>query len=367
MSASAPPNDLLARNVLSQRVRLRPKETVTIETWPSALPWANAFVREARRIGAKPILLYDDETSYWEAVRSGGAAGLGRPGAHEWAALENSDVYIYFWGPEDRSRMRALPEKTQEALTAFNARWYEVAAKSGLRGVRMEIARATEANARYYGVNLGAWTRELVTAGLRNPAEFDRPIARLRRALERGTSVRIRHPNGTDLSLALARREVREFAGRVTRQSMKRRFGMLASVPTAAVAVSVDESTADGTIVSNRENYLPTGVVTKGAWKFSDGRLRSARYASGGTRFRGAYATGGEGRDRPAFLEIGLEPAIRISPELEDSELGALTVGIGANAGYGGRSTSTFSSWLTVRGAELSIDGRVVVRGGRIR
>ncbi|MFZ0699659.1 MAG: hypothetical protein WAN74_05675 [Thermoplasmata archaeon] len=367
MSPSSAPPDLLARKVLTQRIQLRPRETVTIEAWPTALPWANAFVRQARRIGAKPILLYDDEASYWEEVLSGGAPGLGRPGAHEWAALEHSNVYIYFWGPEDRSRMRALPEKTQEALTAFNAHWYEVAAKTGLRGLRMEIARATEANARYYGVRLGTWKRELVTASMRDPAVFERPSARLRRALEGGKTVRIRHPNGTDLTLALADREARSFLGRVTRETLKRRFGMLASVPTAAVAVSVDESTAEGTIVSNRKNYLPAGPVAEGAWKFSDGRLRSARYASGGARFRGPYAAGGEGRDRPAFLEIGLEPAIHVAPELEDSELGAVTIGIGANAGYGGKSKSSFSSWLTTGGAELSVDGKVVLKGGRVR
>lgn len=367
MPANSTEPDLLARKVLSQRIQLRPKETVTVEAWPSALPWANAFVRQARRLGAKPILLYDDEASYWEEVLSGGAPGLGRPGAHEWAALEHSDVYIYFWGPEDRSRMRALPDQTQEALTAFNARWYEIAAKTGLRGLRMEIARATEPNARYYGVNLGAWKRELITASLRDPAAFDRPYARLRDALERGMSARIRHPNGTDLTLALAGREARSFLGRVTRETMKRPFGMLASVPTAAAALAVDESTADGTFVSNRENYLPDGPVVQGAWKFSDGHLRSARYRAGAARFRGPYATGGEGRDRPAFLEVGLEPSIRISPELEDSELGAITVGIGSNAGYGGKTKSSFSSWLTIRGAELSIDGTVVVKSGRVR
>lgn len=367
MSSSTAVADLLARRVLAQRIHLRPKENVIIESWPSALPWANAFVREARRVGARPILLYDDEASYWQTVSWGGASVLGHPGAHEWAALEKTDVYVYFWGPEDRRRFRALSDKTQEELSAFNARWYKIAAKTGLRGLRMEIARATEANARYYGVDLGGWKRELIAAGLRDPAQFEGPVRKLRGALERGSSVRIRHPNGTDLTLALAGRKARTFDGRVTPESMKRPFGMLAAVPAAAVVVALEESTADGIIRSNRENYLPSGKVAGGAWTFSRGRLRSARYASGAARFRGPYATGGEGRDRPAVLEIGLEPAIHIAPELEDYELGALTLGIGGNAAYGGRTRSSFSSWLTIRGAELSIDGRIVVNGGRIR
>jgi leucyl aminopeptidase (aminopeptidase T) len=359
-------SDLLARNVLTQRLHVRPKETVIIEAWPTSLPWANAFVRQSRRIGAKPVLLYDDEASYWQAVESGDAQGLGQLGDHEWAALEKTDVYVYFWGPENRGRSRALPETTQEELVGFNGRWYELAAKTGLRGARMEIARATETNARYYGVNLRTWQRELVQASLRNPREYDRPIRKLKRALKDGKTLRIRHPNGTDLSLGLAGREPLALDGRVTPETMKRPYGMLVNVPASVVLVALDESTADGTILANGTNYLSNGAVSGGRWKFSEGRLRGARYATGGARFRRPYSAAGEGRDRPGLLEIGLEPAIHVAPELEDCELGALTVGIGGNVGFGGRTKSSFNSWLTVRGAELSIDGRVVVRGGRI-
>ncbi len=365
--ASAAASDLLARNVLTQRLHVRPKETVLIESWPTSLPWASAFVRQSRRIGAKPVVLYEDEASYWQAVASGGAKALGQLGDHEWAALEKTDVYVYFWGPENRGRTRALPEKTQEELTGFNGRWYELAAKTGLRGARMEIARATETNARYYGVNLGTWRRELFQASVRDPREFDRPIRKLRQALASGTTLRIRHPNGTDLSLGLAGREPLALDGRVTPQSMQRPYGMLVNVPAAVVLVAIDESVADGTIRANGPNYLPNGPVSGGQWKFSGGHLRGARYATGGARFRGPYAMGGEGRDLPGLLEIGLDPAIHVAPELEDCELGALTLGIGGNAGFGGRTKSSFNSWLTVRGAELSVDGRVVVRGGRIR
>jgi hypothetical protein len=55
-----------------------------------------------------------------------------------------------------------------------------------------------------------------------------------------------------------------------------------------------------------------------------------------------------------------------VSPLLEESEAGAVSFGVGGNAGYGGRTRSSFLDWLTVGGATLSIGGRTIVRNGRV-
>src|SRR5208282_4235008 len=157
---SAREADRLARAVLTHRVHLKPNENVTIEVYPTALPWALGFVREARRLGARPLLHYEDESSYWTAVEEGKGEILGTPGAHEWAALSKTDVYIYFWGPEDDARLNHLPDATVGKLQSFNPTWYQRADRAGARGVRMGIARVTPAAARHWGVSLDAWRKE---------------------------------------------------------------------------------------------------------------------------------------------------------------------------------------------------------------
>ena len=358
--------DRLARSVLTQRVALRPGETVFVEAFTSALPWATAFVREARRIGAKPLLHFEDEESYWASVRNHREEILGNPGDHEWAALERTNVYVYFWGPEDQARIGRLTEATYAKLTAFNRRWYETARKSGLRGVRMAIARATPANARYWGVPPEAWVRETLAASTRDPADLRPTALRLSRILERGSRVRIHHANGTDLTLALVGREPVVGLGQVTPATRKTRFGMMQSVPDANVYVAVDEGTADGRLVANRRNSQFGEPVPGGTFEFSGGRLRSYSFDRGAAVFREGYRPGTAGKDRPSFVEIGLDPAIRVSPGLEESEAGALTVGIGGNTSFGGANTSSFFGFLTVGGADLFVDDRAIVRKGRI-
>ncbi len=358
--------DRLARQVLTVRLHLKPGENVTIETYPMALPWALGFVREARRLGARPLLHYEDERSYWTAVKEGRYDAIGQPGSHEWAALAKTDVYIYFWGPEDGARLESLPDATFERLVGFNSKWYQVAERAGVRGARMGIARATAPNARRWGVSLDAWRKEVVSATLLDPKGFEADARKVQRAFERGHAVRLRHPNGTDLTLALAGRKARVDLGWVTTASHKVRYGSMASVPDGCVYVAIDETTAEGTLVSNRMTSLFGEPVREGRWKFRGGRLVGQSYGSGAASIREAYAKGGKGRDRPGILEVGLNPSIRIAPGLEEAERGAITAFVGTNAGYGGRTQSNFIAHLTVAGAELSIDGRTLVRDGQV-
>jgi len=358
--------DRLARNVLRQRLGLKPKENVTIETYPSSLPWAAGFVREARRAGANPFLQYEDEASYWRSLDEGHPERLGTPSAPEWAALRATDVYVYFWGPENDARRLRISEAAWEKTRAYNRKWYEVAAKAGVRGARMGIARVTEANARFWGVSASAWMREMYAASVSNPAPIIRDAARVRTTLAKGRSVRIRHPNGTDLTLALAGRDPHVGVGAITPESRKAPFGLMQSVPDANVYVAVDEGTAEGKFVSNRTNPTFGAPLRGGRFEFSGGRLTSFSATEGAEKFQAAFRAGTAGRDRPSFLEVGLDPALRVSPRFEESERGAVTVGVGGNASFGGKNTSSLFAMLTLGGAELRVDGRTVVRGGRV-
>lgn len=358
--------DRLARGVLRRRLRVRPKENVTIETYPSSLPWAAGFVREARRLGARPLVLYEDERSYWTAVEEGRSALVGTPGEPEWAALEGSDVYVYFWGPEDLRRRGRLSDKQSEQLFAFNAKWYQLARKAGVRGARMGIARVTEPNARFFGVPLRRWREEFLRASCRDPSALRAVAARFGRLFEGSGEVRVRHPNGTDLTLALAGRTANVTIGEVTAASRRTPFGAMANVPDATVYVAVDEGTADGTFVANRPTATAFETPLEGGrFRFRDGRLVGTGFRRGGPAFRAAYHAGKAGRDRPSFLEVGLDPTILGAPMLEEMEQGAVTVGVGSNAGFGGKTSADFLGYLTVAGADLFVDGRQVVRRGR--
>jgi len=348
----------LARSVLTNNLRLQKGERVIVEAWTHTLPWAVAFAREARRIGAQALVPYEDEEAWWDAVDDGEEGVLGKAAAHEWAALGKTDVYLHMWGPGDRVRLNALPEKRANRLFEFNPGWYAAATKAGLRGARLELGRPFPTLARAYGVDESEWRDELIRATMVSPDALGRAAIPIAKALERGKKLRIRDEGGTDLTLGLARRTAVTNAGRLTPADLKRPFRMLLNLPSGSVRVALDETVAEGTIVGNRTSYYDDGSATGGVLRFHKGKLAEAEFAHGGERFDEAFKKGGEGRDRPGLFSIGLNPHLHDTPQVEDLELGAVMVSVGGNRNAGGKNAAPFFGWVVNQGATVEIDGK---------
>lgn len=366
-SFQAPTPDELARHVLKRRLGIKRGEALVVESFPSSLPWATAFVRQARRMDARPLLLFEDERTYWDTIDSGHVDTIGTPPESEWALLEASDVYVYFWGPENHARRSRLPEAVAAKASAYNREWYDRARRAGLRGVRMEMAKVTPANARFYQIPFREWRNAILTATMRDPSDLKRPIERVSRALARGREVRLTAPGGTDITLALDHGPIRTFDGRCERPGPRRwRFSVMATVPSAVVGSRLKTSVAEGTIAANRPSYLGTGVAHGGTARFQGGHLVRLSFRAGGNAVRKEYAASSRGRDLVGFIEVGLDPALHGLPDLEDCEAGAVTLGLGTNTSWGGSNRTDFMTWLTVAGGRLTVDGQDVVRSGRV-
>ena len=356
-AASATPTKV-AQSILRKNLGVKPGEKVTIEAWPHTLPWAVALAREARRLKALPLVLYEDEAAYWDSVTNGEAKILGTPAGHEWAALGKTDVYIHLWGPGDRVRLNSLSPSQQENIFRYNQGWYETARKAGLRGARLELGRPFPTLAEVYGADQERWTEQLAAATLVDPAALGRSAAPIMKAFRTGRKLRITHPNGTDLTLGLAHRPPRDYIGRPRVGDPKRPFDILCSLPAGAIRVALDESVADGTLIGNRTCYYEDGVATEPTFEFSRGKLTSFRFASGGERFEKPYRAGGVGRDRPGLLAVGLNPALHNTPQVEDIEAGAVMVSVGGNRQYGGKNRSSLFGWAIAAGSTVEVDGR---------
>jgi leucyl aminopeptidase (aminopeptidase T) len=363
----ANPKSRLARAVLSQNLRVRRGENVLIESWSHSLSYARAFVQEARRLGARPTVLYEDEGAWWDSVESRRLASFANLSKVERAAVMAADVYIYFWGPEDRPRQNRLPDRVQNRVTGYNPEWYRVGAKSGLRGCRMTVGQATDPVAHGLGINGPKWRSRLIEAGAYDGRRLLARGTRVAKVIRDGKVVRIRHPNGTDLEIRLAGVHARVDAGQVDAAALKRPFGLLANNPSGQVLVAVDGGDANGTFVSNRTVYLPPLKFAGFKWEISKGRLVKYACKTGGKHFRTEFAAAPEGKDRFGYFSIGLNPKSRDLPPCEDTEEGAIILGIGGNAFAGGRSRIPFQGFAMIGGATIQVDGRTIASAGTLR
>lgn len=356
----------LARNVLANTLRVRRGENVTIETWSETLPWAKPFVAEARRMGANPLMLYEDEASFWEALETGNSRQTGRVGSHEWAALANTSAYVFFFGPTQWPRLTDLPPNKKAGVNAYNPDWYRRAAKAKLRGARMYLGRTSQLAADRWKLDLDEWREELLRASLVPPADMHRRGTRIGARLNKGKEVKVTHSNGTELTFRLGKFPLQLDDALVDAADVNAGNNM-ATIPGGVVGVAIDHTSAEGAVIGNHTTYPDSGPVSGARWQFAGGHLTGQSYDTGGEPLEASYVKAPRaGRDRLAYFSVGLNPEISKLPQLEDQELGAVLLQIGGNTFRGGKNASPFGAWLVLKGADVAVDGKPLLQGGQI-
>lgn len=356
----------VARHIVTKYLRVRADENAIIESWEHTRPLAAAMFDEVRRVGGKPLFVYNDEDAWWDAIDRKQSRLLGQSSAPEWAALKATDVYVNFWGPADTDRLERFPDSDNDAFD-WNGPWYDVARKTGLRGVRMTSGFVTERRARQWGLNLRRWQENVLRASLTDPAEMARTGARLSRRLARAKKVRITHSNGTDLEVGAAGIAPRIQDGRPHPWSKgDPRSGMVANNPSGSVELLLDSKTAEGTFRANRRTNIWWSWHAGGELEFAEGRLTKFSVEDGEEELMRQYKDGSEGKDRASAITVGLNGAIYDVPNLEKWERGCVSLQLGGNRGIGGTNGSTFFTWFCLAGAVISVDGNPVIRGGKV-
>jgi len=137
-SKSVPPlHSKLANKIVSESLNLKPGETLTIEAWNNGLDFAKEVVKSAKKIGAFPLLIFEDEDTYIWGLNNTPKEALGKMGKHELGLLSSTDAYVFIPGPSIGTYTPSIPKEQGSAGTAYNSSWYEAAENAGVRGVRL--------------------------------------------------------------------------------------------------------------------------------------------------------------------------------------------------------------------------------------
>jgi len=353
----------LAQQVLTRSLRLRRGQNVIIETWTHSLDLAEEFVVQARRMGVRPMVLYEGERAFFDSQRLASVADGSAISAPELAAVAATDAYVFLSGPSDPKRWAELSLARKAALDRWVGTWHQVLQSRGARACYAYFASATEAAARAYEVDLGSWRREVREASTVDPAVFRRSARRFAGRLRSGRRVTITHPNGTRIDLGLSGRIPYIDDGSVDADDI--RMGHTWTVvPSGLAIVALNERFAEGRFVANRPSRHRRGVNPGIQWTFHDGRLISYESDDRSQGFAEAFRSAGPGHDRPALFSIGLNPRLRNAPLQDDQAVGVVSLYVGHNEHFGGRNRVNFADYALLEGADVSVDGHPIVRAG---
>jgi len=357
--------EALAKNVIRRTLAIKPKENVIVETWNHGLPIAAEFVHQLRAAGARPMLLFEDEDTYWRSVSTLPKSKLGQVGSHEWKALGEADAYVFVTGPSDINRIREFGMDRYDASTAYNDEWYRRAKKARLRGARIGLGYVTAPRAAAYGLDLDAWRRMMLDASSVDPREIVRAGRKVQALLSKRGRLEITAPNGTRFACDLVGRKAHVEEGVVSEDDIER-GDIMANLPAGEAFVVPDERSGEGTIVFDR----PVAYV--GQWirgislAFDNGRLTKWSATENEDLIRKDWAEAKGDRDRLGMIDIGLNPKAQTGFLQDYVVAGSVYVSVGANDEAGGKNKTSFSLGSTITGATVRVDGKTIVERGRL-
>ena len=354
----------LARNVVTRVLQIKPQENVIVETWNHGLPIATELIYQLRSVGARPLLLLEDEATYWRSVTTLPEKKLGQVGTHEWKALEEADAYIFITGPADIRKIREYGIEKYEAATAYNDEWYRRARKARIRGARIGLGYVTPERASAYGLDPEAWKTMMVGAGGVDPSLLSKGGSPLKRLLSGRGHLEITASNGTHLSFDLAGRKARLDAG-VFSEDLRKEGEVMIDVPSGEVYVAPEEKSVEGTIVFDRPIQSQGRWVRDVAFSFKNGRATLGA-GEGEELLRPSWERAKGDKNRLGLVSFGLNPEARTGFLQDYLVAGNVYVAVGGNQDYGGRNRSPYSLGATLSGATVTIDETVVVKHGAL-
>jgi leucyl aminopeptidase (aminopeptidase T) len=339
----------VARKVISETLRMKKGETLTVESWNNGIPFVRRLVVEARRKGVIPVVVFEDESAYVEGVRVTPKDVLGTMGRHEYGLLAGSDAYVFIPGPPIGAYSPHLSRQEVADSTRYNHSWYEAAEKARLRGARLPFGYVGKEYARLLRKRPEEVVRHQLRAALADFSSISEKGRAVGEALQDGARGILLTAGGR-LEFEL-RGDLEVQDGVVDEEDVAGGYNM-AYVPPGFLSKQVAPGSAKGTVQLS-PSVTRLGLLADARLDFEDGRLVGWK-SRGSPRMLAELVEGVEPEKRAlSSVTVGLNPLMRYENGQDRMVAGA--VGL---AGFG------FSG--AVRRGSLSVVGRSLVRRGRL-
>lgn len=356
----------LAKIVARDSLRLNQRDVVTITTWDHTIDVANAMAVECFKQGADAFISLWTDEYFYGFLRELSVESLSIPSKICKAFNEAETATINMFGPKNPEGLTKIPPSKNNAWGESERKaHYPRNIQKKIRNVTLPLALLTPERAKVYDLNLEKWksaVNKALTMDLKKIAKTGRAVAAI---LEKAHSVRLKAPNGTNLTFELAKRPVHVDDGIIDRKDIANK-SLDAQLPAGTVLTTIPETSANGKVAFD-QTLQQMGLNISGIqWRFKDGKLLSMKARKNLEPMMKLFERAKGDKDRIAFLQIGLNPKAEYGFFANHIVEGAVTLGIGDNEYIGGKNDATFGMAATLGKATLDIDGRTVIKNGRL-
>jgi len=355
----------IAHAIVSDCLRIRPDDVVTVNTWPHTIELSDAILEECYRIGADALAILDTDRSYYSQMESLSEENLRVTSKHCLGLAEYTTVNIFIGGPANPLRMRKILSGKFSALFEGEKGHEDKSREKKIRAAYLAHGMVTPERARTYGFNFQRWKRMMDSAISVRYDDMSILGRRVTSNLERAREVRIRSRIGTDLRLSILGRPAQINDGIIDDDDI-RRGALFTSLPAGSVTVSVVEDSASGKVTFDLPIPQVGKLVHRLQWIFEGGRVTSFNAEKNLDAIKPIFDKAHGDKDKIASVTIGLNPRVKTGFIIDNLAKGTVSIGIGSNLDIGGKNDSDYGFQGTLSQATVELDGRTVVENGRI-
>jgi len=356
----------LAGTVVKDALGIDSSDVVAITTWDHTIDVANAMAVECFKQGADAIIVLWTDEYYYGLLRELSEASLGEHSKICEAFTEAETATINMFGPKNPEGLKTIPpSKVNAWVEGERKSHYPRNIERKIRNIGLPLALLTPERAKVYGFNFENWKKVMNNALAMNLRKISKKGHDVAAMLEKAHTVHLTAPNGTDLTFELNKRPVHIDDGIIDKEDIAKK-SLDAQLPAGSALTTIVETSGNGKVLFDQPLQQMGLNVLGIEWKFKDGRLTSMTAKKNLEPVSKQLEKASGDKDRISFLQIGLNPMAEYGFLIDHIVEGAVQIGIGDNEYIGGRNSSSFGMVATMGKATLDIDGRTIIRNGRL-
>ncbi|TLX96579.1 MAG: hypothetical protein E6K96_05835 [Thaumarchaeota archaeon] len=362
----------VARAVIGSSLGVQSGERVWVHGWDHTVDLMSQLAMECGRAGAEVLLTVEPEELWIHSLLSSPPESLEKLSSYQSSLLEETDVYIFTLGPRRPVPWEKIPLERRKAASiwldtrydrsAFASEWSAVTKRKGIRMLGVEATLATPERAEDVGLDYERWREAMYSGCLEDPASALARAKVLTGRLAGDDNVHVTSPQGTALTLRLDRRPLDLSDGLATKE--KANEGQITFLPAGSIEVTVDEDSANGTLVFDQPVQTSEGSIAGLNAQVDAGRITSFSVTGPRKPFR-KYLEADDNAGRLSFFGVGLNSKMRFGFTQDDKVLGGVVIGFGDNEKKGGRNRANGKElWGAISKATVRIGSETVMRNG---
>lgn len=371
MAAAQPPNTrVVARNLVQAgMVKEGDKVLITGSVRDAAL--LEDIAIEARKVGAHPLITISSDRLVRRSYEDVPTAFDNVTSPVDMLLVNSFDVQIAIDVNEAEGLLAGVPTARRTARAKAAEPVTQAYHRRKPRVVNLgNDLYPTVALARRLSVPPGALANAFWRAAGVSSSSLRTRGEALRRSFPEDGVVTITAPNGTNISLKVQPKDGFVSDGALTADKVKQGSAAAATyLPAGEVIFPAINGSANGKIVLDR--LMWDGRLIRGlSLVFEKGLLTSMTAENDMSALESRYQGASGARNRFGFIDIGINDQTRLpvgSGRVVWTAPGAIVFGFGDNRAFGGENQSDFTFTAQIGGATLTVDGKQLITGGRLK